>query len=182
METQCSFVMCRNWISKYNKEELEASRGHVLMLVRPSTCFISILYIEPVTLRESTYTEKGHFTLLELREVANSPVSPTNFIHMTEILVIRGRHGIADKEARAISRWHEHWNYCNIEASSSTGGATNWKVITSSSRHPTHLQPQYVSRYSYGLQTGQVGFDSRQGQDISLLHNVQTGSGTHSAY
>jgi hypothetical protein len=30
-----------------------------------------------------------------------------------------------------------------------------------------------------GLRTGQPGLDSRQGQDVSLLHNVQTGSGAH---
>jgi hypothetical protein len=28
---------------------------------------------------------------------------------------------------------------------------------------------------------GQVGLDYGEGQDVSLLHNVQTGSGTHTA-
>jgi hypothetical protein len=32
-----------------------------------------------------------------------------------------------------------------------------------------------------GLRAGQPGLDSRQGQDVSLLHNVQTGSGFHPA-
>jgi hypothetical protein len=32
-----------------------------------------------------------------------------------------------------------------------------------------------------GLRAGQPGLDSRQGQDASLLHNVQTGSGAHPA-
>jgi hypothetical protein len=32
-----------------------------------------------------------------------------------------------------------------------------------------------------GLQAGQPGLDSRQGQDVSLLHNVQTGSGANPA-
>jgi hypothetical protein len=37
------------------------------------------------------------------------------------------------------------------------------------------------SRYSDRLRTGWPGFNSRQGQDFSLLHNVQTGSGAHPA-
>jgi hypothetical protein len=32
-----------------------------------------------------------------------------------------------------------------------------------------------------GLRAGQPGLDSRQGQDVSLLHNVQTGFGAHQA-
>jgi hypothetical protein len=32
-----------------------------------------------------------------------------------------------------------------------------------------------------GLRVGQAGLDSRQSQDVSLLHNVQTGSGPHPA-
>jgi hypothetical protein len=32
-----------------------------------------------------------------------------------------------------------------------------------------------------GLRAGQPGMDSRQGQDVSLLHDVQTGSGAHPA-
>jgi hypothetical protein len=30
-----------------------------------------------------------------------------------------------------------------------------------------------------GLRAGQPGWDSRQGQDVSLIHNVETGSGAH---
>jgi hypothetical protein len=30
-----------------------------------------------------------------------------------------------------------------------------------------------------GLRAGRSGLDSRQGQNVSLLHNVQTGSGDH---
>jgi hypothetical protein len=37
------------------------------------------------------------------------------------------------------------------------------------------------SRYSDELRAGRPGFDSRQGQDFSRLHNVQTGSGAHPA-
>jgi hypothetical protein len=33
----------------------------------------------------------------------------------------------------------------------------------------------------YGLRAGRSGFESRQGQGFSLLHNVQTGFGAHSA-
>jgi hypothetical protein len=40
---------------------------------------------------------------------------------------------------------------------------------------------RYLSRYSDGLLAGRPGFDSRQGQDISLLYSVQTGSGAHPA-
>jgi hypothetical protein len=32
-----------------------------------------------------------------------------------------------------------------------------------------------------GLRAGQPGLDSRQGEDVSLLHNVLTGSGAHPA-
>jgi hypothetical protein len=32
------------------------------------------------------------------------------------------------------------------------------------------------------IRAGQPGLDSRQGQDVYLLHNVQTGSGAHPAY
>jgi hypothetical protein len=32
-----------------------------------------------------------------------------------------------------------------------------------------------------GQRSGQVGFDARQGKDVSLLHDVQTGSGAHPA-
>jgi hypothetical protein len=32
-----------------------------------------------------------------------------------------------------------------------------------------------------GLRAGQLGLDSRRGQDVSLFHNVQTGSGAHPA-
>jgi hypothetical protein len=32
-----------------------------------------------------------------------------------------------------------------------------------------------------GLGAGQPGLNSRQGQDVSLLHNVQSGSGAHPA-
>jgi hypothetical protein len=32
-----------------------------------------------------------------------------------------------------------------------------------------------------GLLAGRPGLDFRQGQDVSLLHNVQTGSGAHPA-
>jgi hypothetical protein len=35
----------------------------------------------------------------------------------------------------------------------------------------------YVSRYSEGLRASRPEFDSLQGQDFSLLHVVQTGSG-----
>jgi hypothetical protein len=38
-----------------------------------------------------------------------------------------------------------------------------------------------LSRYDNGLRAARPGFDSRQGQDFSLLHNVQTGSGAHPA-
>jgi hypothetical protein len=31
------------------------------------------------------------------------------------------------------------------------------------------------------LRAGQPGLDSRQGQDVSLIHNLQTGSGAHPA-
>jgi hypothetical protein len=31
------------------------------------------------------------------------------------------------------------------------------------------------SRYTDGLRAGRWGFDSRQGQDLSILHRVQTG-------
>jgi hypothetical protein len=34
---------------------------------------------------------------------------------------------------------------------------------------------------SVGTVTGRTGFDSRQGHDFSLLHNVQTKSGAHAA-
>jgi hypothetical protein len=33
-----------------------------------------------------------------------------------------------------------------------------------------------------GLLTGQPGLDSGQGQDVSLLHDVQTGPGAHPAF
>jgi hypothetical protein len=36
-----------------------------------------------------------------------------------------------------------------------------------------------IGRYSDGLRAGLLGFNSSQRQDISLLHSVQTGSGTH---
>jgi hypothetical protein len=39
--------------------------------------------------------------------------------------------------------------------------------------------PGYLSRYGDRLRPG---FDSRQGLDFSLLHNVQTGSGAHPAF
>jgi hypothetical protein len=35
---------------------------------------------------------------------------------------------------------------------------------------------------SVQLRAGWPGFDSRQGQQISLLHSVQTASGAHTAY
>jgi hypothetical protein len=38
-----------------------------------------------------------------------------------------------------------------------------------------------LSRYSDGLRAGLPKFDSRQGQDFSLVHNIQTGSGAHPA-
>jgi hypothetical protein len=41
--------------------------------------------------------------------------------------------------------------------------------------------PQY-NRYSNGLLTGRSGFDSRQRQDVSILHSVQMGSGVHSDF
>jgi hypothetical protein len=37
------------------------------------------------------------------------------------------------------------------------------------------------SRDSERLQAGRPGFDTQQGIDFSLLHNVQTGSGAHPA-
>jgi hypothetical protein len=39
-----------------------------------------------------------------------------------------------------------------------------------------------ILRDSDGLRNGRPGFDSRQGQDFSLLHNVQTDSGAHPAF
>jgi hypothetical protein len=38
-------------------------------------------------------------------------------------------------------------------------------------------QLRQLSRYSDGIRAGRHGFSSRQGQDFSLLHTVQTGSG-----
>jgi hypothetical protein len=38
-----------------------------------------------------------------------------------------------------------------------------------------------ICRYSDGLRVGRPGFDSRQGQDFSPLHNVRTGSDAHPA-
>jgi hypothetical protein len=35
------------------------------------------------------------------------------------------------------------------------------------------------NRYSDGLQAGRSGFDSRQGEYVSLLHSVQNGSRVH---
>jgi hypothetical protein len=43
------------------------------------------------------------------------------------------------------------------------------------------MQFVHLSRYSDGPQAARLGFDSRQGQDFSLLHSVQTGSGAHTA-
>jgi hypothetical protein len=40
-------------------------------------------------------------------------------------------------------------------------------------------EPGQLSRYTDGLPAGQPGFESQQGQDISLLHSIQTGSGAH---
>jgi hypothetical protein len=48
-------------------------------------------------------------------------------------------------------------------------------------QHPVLNEPGQRSRYSDGLCAGWPVFDSRQGHDFSLLHNVQTGSGTHPA-
>jgi hypothetical protein len=39
----------------------------------------------------------------------------------------------------------------------------------------------YLSRYSDGLRAGRPGFNSWQGQDLSFLHCVQTGSEAHPA-
>jgi hypothetical protein len=39
-----------------------------------------------------------------------------------------------------------------------------------------------LSRYSDGLRDGRPGFDSRQRQDFSVLHSVQTGSRAHPAF
>jgi hypothetical protein len=38
-----------------------------------------------------------------------------------------------------------------------------------------------LSRYSNGLEARRPGFKSQQGQDFSLLHSIQTGSGDHIA-
>jgi hypothetical protein len=43
-----------------------------------------------------------------------------------------------------------------------------------------HLS-EYLSRYSDRIPAGRPGFDSRQEQDFSMLHRVQTGSGAHPA-
>jgi hypothetical protein len=40
-------------------------------------------------------------------------------------------------------------------------------------------EPGWPRRYSDGLRAGRPGLDSRQGQDISLLHSVQTGYEAH---
>jgi hypothetical protein len=44
------------------------------------------------------------------------------------------------------------------------------------------LESGYLSRYTDGLRDGQAGFDSRKGQDFSLPHRFQTGSGAHLAF
>jgi hypothetical protein len=38
---------------------------------------------------------------------------------------------------------------------------------------------KFFSQYSDGVWAGRPGFDSRQGQEVFLLHTIQTGSGTH---
>jgi hypothetical protein len=42
-------------------------------------------------------------------------------------------------------------------------------------------EPDPEECYSDGLWAGQVMFDSRQRQDFSLLHSIQTGFGAHPA-
>jgi hypothetical protein len=48
----------------------------------------------------------------------------------------------------------------------------------------SELQFILITAYPWsldGLRAGQPGLDSRQGQDVSLLHNVQTGFGARPA-
>jgi hypothetical protein len=52
--------------------------------------------------------------------------------------------------------------------------------VTFLSPSQTNVVIQF-SRYSDGLRAGRPGFDSRQGQDLSLLHSVQTGPEAHPA-
>jgi hypothetical protein len=53
----------------------------------------------------------------------------------------------------------------------------NWKINVEYTPFLSLLCPWGLD----GLQAGRPGLDSRQVQDVPLLHNVQTGSGAHPA-
>jgi hypothetical protein len=52
--------------------------------------------------------------------------------------------------------------------------------ISNSTFYFCNLSLQLLSRCSDGLRAGRPGIELRQGQEFSLLHSVQTGSGAHS--
>jgi hypothetical protein len=56
-------------------------------------------------------------------------------------------------------------------------------IEVSSENHVRHINtlPEQESVYIYELWAGRLRFDSRQRQEFSLLHRVQTGSGAHLA-
>jgi hypothetical protein len=56
------------------------------------------------------------------------------------------------------------------------GSSETHSVFITNCRIPTQESGK-LSRYSDGLRTGLPGFDSRQGLDFSLLHNINTQAG-----
>jgi hypothetical protein len=54
-----------------------------------------------------------------------------------------------------------------------------WYLIYSSIRRHLRFVTNKRSRYSDGLRAGRPEFESQQGKDFSLLHNVQSGRGAH---
>jgi hypothetical protein len=61
------------------------------------------------------------------------------------------------------------------------GGIQGWPwdhLVTS----PLASSPEVYRRYRYGPRAARYDFDSWQGQNFSLLHSVQTGSGANPAF